>query len=137
MTKYVYDFSEGNRELASLLGGKGANLAEMTGLGLPVPPGFTITTEACQTFLTHGAEPRDLSREVDEHLAGLERTVGRTLGQHDDPLLVDPHLVGLAEIGPISLVHRRDQRGQLVEHGLRNSTPTLTRQRDSRLRRPH
>ena len=88
MTKYVYDFSEGHKDLADLLGGKGANLAEMTGLGLPVPPGFTITTEACQTFLTHGAEPRDLAREVDEHLAGLEAAVGRTLGQRDDPLLV-------------------------------------------------
>ncbi|MCW2603508.1 MAG: hypothetical protein JWN61_1643 [Pseudonocardiales bacterium] len=88
MTKYVYDFSEGHKDLADLLGGKGANLAEMTSLGLPVPPGFTITTEACQTFLTHGAEPRDLAREVDEHLASLEALVGRTLGQRDDPLLV-------------------------------------------------
>ncbi|MCU1688937.1 MAG: pyruvate phosphate dikinase, partial [Jatrophihabitantaceae bacterium] len=88
MTKYVYDFSEGHKDLADLLGGKGANLAEMTSLGLPVPPGFTITTEACQTFLTHGAEPRDLAQEVDEHLASLEALVGRTLGQRDDPLLV-------------------------------------------------
>jgi pyruvate,orthophosphate dikinase len=88
MTKYVYDFSEGNRDLADLLGGKGANLAEMTGLGLPVPPGFTITTEACKTYLVHGHEPRDLEREVEEHLAALEQAVGRTLGQRDDPLLV-------------------------------------------------
>ena len=88
MTKYVYDFPEGNRDMADLLGGKGANLAEMTNLGLPVPPGFTITTEACQTYLNHGLEPRDLQREVDEHLATLESTVGRRLGQPDDPLLV-------------------------------------------------
>ncbi len=88
MTKYVYDFSEGNKDLAGLLGGKGANLAEMTALGLPVPPGFTITTEACQTFLVHGAEPRSLEAEVDEHLATLEAAVGRALGQRDDPLLV-------------------------------------------------
>jgi pyruvate,orthophosphate dikinase len=88
MTKYVYDFSEGNKDLSDLLGGKGANLAEMTNLGLPVPPGFTITTEACQTYLTHGREPRDLEQQVDEYLAALETTMGRKLGQHDEPLLV-------------------------------------------------
>ncbi len=52
--KYVYDFAEGNKDLKDLLGGKGANLAEMTNLGLPVPPGFTITTEACQAYLATG-----------------------------------------------------------------------------------
>jgi pyruvate,orthophosphate dikinase len=88
MTKYVYDFSEGNRDLRDLLGGKGANLAEMTNLGLPVPPGFTITTEACQTYLTHGREPRDLQQEVEEHLLALEARMGRKLGQPDNPLLV-------------------------------------------------
>ena len=54
MTKYVYDFSEGNKDMKDLLGGKGANLAEMTNMGLPVPPGFTITTEACLAFLERG-----------------------------------------------------------------------------------
>src|SRR4051812_1097336 len=88
MTKYVYDFPEGNRDMRELLGGKGANLAEMTNLGLPVPPGFTITTEACQTYLNHGLEPRDLEQEVEEHLQALESRVGRRLGQPDDPLLV-------------------------------------------------
>ncbi len=57
MTKFVYDFAEGDRDQKDLLGGKGANLAEMTNLGLPVPPGFTITTEACRAYLAHGAEP--------------------------------------------------------------------------------
>lgn len=57
MTKYVYDFTEGNEDLRDLLGGKGANLAEMTNLGLPVPPGFTITTDACRHFLWHGSAP--------------------------------------------------------------------------------
>ncbi len=66
--KYVYDFAEGNRDLKDLLGGKGANLAEMTNIGLPVPPGFTITTEACQAFLADGKEPASLRAEVDEHL---------------------------------------------------------------------
>lgn len=55
--KFVYDFTEGNKDLKDLLGGKGANLAEMTNLGLPVPPGFTITTEACKEYLESGAEP--------------------------------------------------------------------------------
>src|SRR6201747_1929774 len=86
--KYVYDFAEGSKEMKDLLGGKGANLAEMTNLGLPVPPGFTITTEACQAYLKSGHEPQELSAEVSEHLSSLERTMGKRLGQSDDPLLV-------------------------------------------------
>ncbi len=88
MPKFVYDLSEGNKDLKDLLGGKGANLAEMTNLGLPVPPGFTITTEACQAFLNSGNEPEGLGQEVSEHLAALERAMGKKLGQSDDPLLV-------------------------------------------------
>ncbi|MFI7613864.1 pyruvate, phosphate dikinase [Nonomuraea terrae] len=88
MAKYVYDFTEGNRNLKDLLGGKGANLAEMTNLGLPVPPGFTITTEACRHYLAEGAVPDGLDQEVAEHLAALEAQMGRKLGQADDPLLV-------------------------------------------------
>jgi pyruvate,orthophosphate dikinase len=87
-TKYVYDFAEGNKDLRDLLGGKGANLAEMTNLGLPVPPGFTITTEACQAYLADGKEPESLRSEVDEHLASLEAAIGRKLGDPTDPLLV-------------------------------------------------
>jgi pyruvate,orthophosphate dikinase len=86
--KYVYDFAEGNKDLKDLLGGKGANLAEMTNLGLPVPPGFIISTEACRAYLTSGAEPEGLAAEIDEHLAALERTMGRQLGDPADPLLV-------------------------------------------------
>jgi len=88
MTKYVYDFAEGNRFMADLLGGKGANLAEMTVMGLPVPPGFTITTEACRAYLTTGAPPDELATEIAEHLHTLERAKGRKLGQIDEPLLV-------------------------------------------------
>jgi pyruvate,orthophosphate dikinase len=87
-TKYVYDFTEGNKDLKDLLGGKGANLAEMTNLGLPVPPGFTITTEACKAYLETGSEPSELRDEVTEHLAALEQAMGKRLGQADDPLLV-------------------------------------------------
>ena len=88
MPKYVYDFAEGNRFMADLLGGKGANLAEMTVLGLPVPPGFTITTEACRAYLATGAVPDGLAAEIGEHLHSLERVMGRKLGQVDQPLLV-------------------------------------------------
>ncbi|WP_396447026.1 pyruvate, phosphate dikinase [Actinomadura sp.] len=88
MPKFVYDFTEGNKDLKDLLGGKGANLAEMTNLGLPVPPGFTITTEACRHYLEHGDLPEGLAEEVNAHLAGLESAMGKKLGQSDDPLLV-------------------------------------------------
>ncbi|MBB1252018.1 pyruvate, phosphate dikinase [Streptomyces sp. OF3] len=86
--KFVYAFTEGNKELKDLLGGKGANLAEMTNLGLPVPPGFTITTEACKVYLDSGTEPSALREEVSAHLDALERQMGKKLGQADDPLLV-------------------------------------------------
>ncbi|MGA5317370.1 pyruvate, phosphate dikinase [Streptomyces pseudogriseolus] len=86
--KFVYDFTEGNKDLKDLLGGKGANLAEMTNLGLPVPPGFTITTEACKVYLDSGEEPAALRDEVSAHLEALEQRMGKKLGQADDPLLV-------------------------------------------------
>ncbi|WGD45011.1 pyruvate, phosphate dikinase [Streptomyces cathayae] len=86
--KFVYDFTEGNKDLKDLLGGKGANLAEMTNLGLPVPPGFTITTEACKVYLDSGEEPAALRDEVSAHLDALEAAMGKKLGQAEDPLLV-------------------------------------------------
>ena len=86
-TKYVYDFAEGNRDLKDLLGGKGANLAEMTNLGLPVPPGFTITTEACQAYLAT-ARSRSRCGPRSTSTSALEATMGRQLGDADDPLLV-------------------------------------------------
>ncbi|MCF1598496.1 pyruvate, phosphate dikinase [Streptomyces muensis] len=88
VAKFVYDFTEGNKDLKDLLGGKGANLAEMTNLGLPVPPGFTITTEACKVYLDSGEEPAALRDEVSAHLDALEARMGKKLGQPDNPLLV-------------------------------------------------
>ncbi|MEU5885615.1 pyruvate, phosphate dikinase [Streptomyces sp. NPDC047461] len=88
VAKFVYDFTEGNKDLKDLLGGKGANLAEMTNLGLPVPPGFTITTEACKVYLESGAEPVALRDEVSAHLEALETQMSKKLGQADNPLLV-------------------------------------------------
>lgn len=85
---WVYDFAEGSKDQKDLLGGKGANLAEMTNLGLPVPPGFTISTETCRAYLAEGGEPDGLAEEVTEHLASLEEAMGKKLGDADDPLLV-------------------------------------------------
>jgi pyruvate, orthophosphate dikinase len=87
-TKLVFHFSEGDKDQKDLLGGKGANLAEMTRLGLPVPPGFTITTEACRFYLEHGREPDQLTVQVTMALRHLEDEVGRRLGDAADPLLV-------------------------------------------------
>ncbi len=84
----MHEFSEGNRDQRDLLGGKGANLAEMVNLGLPVPPGFTIDTEACKAYLVAGRDPDGLADEVTSHLAALEEAMGRRLGDADDPLLV-------------------------------------------------
>jgi pyruvate, orthophosphate dikinase len=88
-TRYVYDFdepSEGGREL---LGGKGIGLAEMTQLGIPVPAGFTITTDACRGYMAAGGDfPEGLAGEIDEHLAALEEKTGKPFGDTEDPLLV-------------------------------------------------
>ncbi len=86
--KFVYSFAEGSRDMADLLGGKGANLAEMVSLGLPVPPGFTITTQACKEYLASGVEPVELRDQVTVLLRNLETDMGRTLGDSIDPLLV-------------------------------------------------
>ena len=88
MTKYVYSFLEGNRDMKDLLGGKGANLAEMVHLGLPVPPGFTLTTEACRAYLEAGETPETLDVEVTAHLRKVEADMGKQLGDPTDPLLV-------------------------------------------------
>jgi pyruvate, orthophosphate dikinase len=86
--QYVYAFEEGNKDLKDLLGGKGANLAEMTNLGLPVPPGFTITTEACRAYLRDKRLPDGLTAQIEARLTALEERIGRRLGDAADPLLV-------------------------------------------------
>jgi len=85
---FVFDFSEGDRTQVDLLGGKGANLAEMTRLGLPVPPGFTITTAACRYFLEHGHGPHGLRTQIAQHVSRLEDEMSRKLGDPENPLLV-------------------------------------------------
>ena len=89
MKKYVYLFSEGNKDMRNLLGGKGANLAEMTGIGLPVPQGFTVTTEACTQYYEDGKMiSDDIKGQIVEHVKKLEEITGRTLGDPKNPLLV-------------------------------------------------
>jgi pyruvate, orthophosphate dikinase len=85
---YVFDFEQGNRDQKDLLGGKGANLAEMTNIGLPVPPGFTITTEACREYMKLGDVPPGLFDEVATHVTTLEAKMGKRFGDPEDPLLV-------------------------------------------------
>jgi pyruvate,orthophosphate dikinase len=84
----VHDFADGRASMADLLGGKGANLAEMTRLGLPVPPGFTVTTEACRWYLKTGRLPAGLVERISAHLLRLEEATGRRLGDKDAPLLL-------------------------------------------------
>jgi pyruvate,orthophosphate dikinase len=89
MARYVYDFDEPAEGGRDLLGGKGIGLAEMTQLGVPVPAGFTITTDACRAYMSSGGQlPDGLEEEIDEHLARLEKTTGKRFGDPDDPLLV-------------------------------------------------
>ena len=132
MTRYVYDFDEpadGGREL---LGGKGVGLAEMTQLGVPVPAGFTITTDACRAFMQGGGEIPGLDAEVEEHIARLEEKTGKRFGDTDDPLLVSvrsgaaismPGMMdtilnlGLSDVrrrGPRGLHRQRAVRARLV-----------------------
>ena len=89
MEKYVYAFSEGNRDMRNLLGGKGANLAEMTSIGLPVPRGFTITTEACNKYYDSGKKiDEEVEKQIFKHLTDLEKITGKKFGDKKNPLLV-------------------------------------------------
>src|SRR6195256_5608007 len=91
-TKYVYFFgggkADGNGKMKDVLGGKGAGLAEMTNAGLPVPPGFTIQTEACRQYLKHNTVPAELEKQMQDALQRLEKLTGERLGDKDQPLLV-------------------------------------------------
>src|SRR5207244_4043097 len=88
-THFVYDFDEPSRGGRELLGGKGIGLAEMTALGVPVPAGFTISTDACRAYMANGKQvPDGLDDEVDKHIEHLEERAGKRFGDHDEPLLV-------------------------------------------------
>src|SRR5512144_3192882 len=91
-TQYVYFFgggkADGNGKMKDVLGGKGAGLAEMTNAGLPVPPGFTILTEACREYMRHGGVSKEVDRQMEDALAHLEQLQAQKLGQGENPLLV-------------------------------------------------
>src|SRR5262250_463187 len=91
-TKYVYSFgggkADGNGKMKDVLGGKGAGLAEMTNAGLPVPPGFTIQTEACREYMRSGSTSKEVNQQMDAALAKLEQLQGQKLGKGENPLLV-------------------------------------------------
>jgi len=86
--KYVYQFTEGNATMRELLGGKGANLAEMTNMGLPVPQGFTITTEACTQYYEDGGISDEIMAEIEANITKMEERVGKKFGDKTNPLLV-------------------------------------------------
>ena len=86
--QFIYPFTFGDKSQSDLLGGKGANIAEMVQMGLPVPPGFTITTEACREFLSSGTVPTQLTEQIHKSLSNLEKTVGKNFGDPSNPLLV-------------------------------------------------
>ena len=87
--KYIYTFKEGNADMRNLLGGKGANLAELTNIGLPVPQGFTITTEACTQYYEDGREINDeIKAQIDEYIVKMEEMTGKKFGDKENPLLV-------------------------------------------------
>src|SRR5512142_3443108 len=88
MTRYVYDFDEPTDGGRELLGGKGVGLAEMTQRGIPVPGGFTITTDACRAYIREGGVPEGRDEEIDRHVAALEEKTGKRFGDEHDPLLV-------------------------------------------------
>ena len=98
--KWVYLFTEGNADMRELLGGKGANLAEMTNIGLPVPQGFTITTEACTQYYEDGREINaEIRAQIDEHIEKMEEITGKKFGDKENPLLVSVRSGARASIG--------------------------------------
>ena len=100
--KYCYLFTEGNATMRELLGGKGANLAEMTNIGLPVPQGFTITTEACTQYYEDGQKINDeIFAEIMEYIEKMEKITGKKFGDHENPLLVS------VRSGARAYLHRR------------------------------
>ena len=105
--RYVYLFHEGNAQMKSLLGGKGANLAEMTNLGLPVPYGMTISTDACRDYYAHGgALPEGLVDEVMTALARVEEKVGKRFGDEHDPLLLSVRSGAVFSISTVNFTGR-------------------------------
>ena len=112
MKKWVYLFTEGNANMRELLGGKGANLAEMTNIGLPVPQGFTITTEACTQYYEDGREiNEEIQGQINEYITKMEEITGKKFGDHENPLLVSVRSGARASMPGIN-VQRRSTGGK-------------------------
>ena len=111
--KYVYSFAEGDGRNKKLLGGKGANLCEMTQIGINVPPGFVISTEACLEYLDKDELPADLLKEVKEQIQQLEQTTGKTFGSGPDPLLVSVRSGSALSRTPVPGATHRPVRGRV------------------------
>lgn len=122
----IYGFSEGNKEMKDLLGGKGANLAEMTRLKLPVPPGFTITTDVCRFYLEHEKYPKGFENELKKYMERLEKSIGMKFGDRENPLLVS-----VRSGAPVSMPGMMDT---ILNLGLNDSTlkGLLTKTRNER-----
>jgi pyruvate,orthophosphate dikinase len=117
-------FSEGNKEMRDLLGGKGANLAEMTAMRLPIPRGFTVTTEACIEYQKQGSLPGELVQEIEDALARVEAETGKTFGHGDNPLLLS-----VRSGAPVSMPGMMDT---VLNLGLNDETlQALTRKTDN------
>ncbi len=123
MQKYVYLFSEGNGNMRSLLGGKGSNLAEMTNLGMPVPPGFIITTEACHRYYDDGEKiGEDIEKEIFEYVDKLEQMTGKRFGDSQNPLLVSVRSGAAASMpGMMDTILNLGLNDQVVETVARNT----------------
>ena len=130
--KYCYLFTEGNANMRELLGGKGANLAEMTGLGLPVPQGFTISTEACTQYYEDGREINpEIMAEINEYIVKMEEITGKKFGDKENPLLVSVRsgarasMPGMMDLTKTLLM--LSQRSQTTPDGLGTATEDLFR----------
>ena len=127
--KYVYLFSEGNGSMRELLGGKGANLAEMTNLGLPVPQGFTITTEACTQYYEDGRKINDeIQAEIMKNIVEMEKITGKKFGDKENPLLVSVRSGARASMpGMMDTILNLGLNEEVVEVLARKSARSISR----------
>ena len=136
--KFVYLFKEGNANMRELLGGKGANLAEMTGLGLPVPQGFTITTEACTQYYEDGRQiNEEIQAQINEYIVKMEEITGKKFGDKENPLLVSVRsgarasMPGMMTQSSTSVLTKKLLplllKSQTIQDGLGTATEDLSR----------
>ena len=126
--KWVYLFTEGNANMRELLGGKGANLAEMTNIGLPVPQGFTITTEACTQYYEDGREINDeIQGQINEYIVKMEEITGKKFGDKENPLLVSVRSGARVSMPGMKMLLKLSQQNQEIRVGHGIATDGLSR----------